>query len=536
MTEYTGYGTYPANQPHETGEGLRGFVLLVAGVTQNRRKNRALEDSEAALAGWVGLPPQILIPGAPADVVQLPNGSGPQTVRGYLERASASPGPVLVCLTGHLMPDRRGELHVTLRASSPGSVRYDGLPWAWLVETLRARDPRQTLVIADLTASDQLRAEVSVTPARLTERLPLWAVLTRQPSHDERAHAFTRALTAAARRGFAGCPALVDAATLHPVVAAGTQLPDGSVQIVPPPESALKLANPLPATAVPQQAIAVYNSGLPPVAPTSPPVSAASPPQAFGISGHATGLEPAAHTAPKTPPVPKPAPLSEVRADEAELGAHDYREGVGELRDAVAAGDFDHALDLARRITREMETLDGLGPEHPDTLDALETWAWLTARAGLTDEAVSLYTETAQRSARIHGPGHAVTRAAADAAHALWLMLPNVARARELGPAVMALRSLVLGQGASAREPAAAYAAALSAPPQGVGLLAAPGGRQQTVDDAALDAPAPVAPAPDVSPPEVPSRTSGVGTAPAAPTAVLTTPIPPAPRPDPDPP
>ncbi|WTW93786.1 hypothetical protein OG216_10515 [Streptomycetaceae bacterium NBC_01309] len=481
-------------------ETPRGFVLLVAGVGQGRRKSRALADSEAALAGWVGLPPQILVPDAPADVVQLPAGSGPQTVRGYLERSSVTRGPVIVYLTGHLMPDRRGELHVTLRDSSPGSVRYDGLPWAWLAETLRIRDPRNTLVIADLTASADLRAEVAVTPGKLADRLPLWGVLTPPATHDDPAHAFTRTLTVAARRGFAGCPTTVDPATVHPAIFGRAQLPEGTVQIVPPADTTLRLVNRMPS----EGSYAVsYGGGTPGEATGR---HRAVPGQAPRASAPPSPLAPEPQAAvPARAPlvVPEPEPVTaQLRvtiphllpqaADEerAAAGPYVYREQVGNLRAAVAAGNFDEALELARAITHHMETRYGLGPEHRDTLDALETWAWLTARAGRTDEAVTLYTETARRSARIHGPGHATTRAAADAAHTLWLDLPDVAQARELGPAVVALRELVLGSGTHTREAAAAHLEALSAPraPSDEPLPPPPELREALADVAAIAA------------------------------------------------
>lgn len=475
-------------------------MLLVAGVGQGRRKSRALADSEAALAGWVGLPPQILVPDAPADVVQLPAGSGPQTVRGYLERSSVTRGPVIVYLTGHLMPDRRGELHVTLRDSSPGSVRYDGLPWAWLAETLRIRDPRNTLVIADLTASADLRAEAAVTPGMLADRLPLWGVLTPPATHDDPAHAFTRTLTVAARRGFTGCPTTVDPATVHPAIFGRAQLPEGTVQIVPPADTTLRIVNRMPS----EGSYAVsYGGGTPGEATGR---HRAVPGQAPRVSAPHSPLapEPAAAGPVRAPlVVPEPEPVTaQLRvtiphllpqaADEerAAAGPYVYREQVGNLRAAVAAGNFDEALELARAITHHMETRYGLGPEHRDTLDALETWAWLTARAGRTDEAVTLYTETARRSARIHGPGHATTRAAADAAHTLWLDLPDVAQARELGPAVVALRELVLGSGAHTREAAAAHLEALSAPraPSDEPLPPPPELREALADVAAIAA------------------------------------------------
>ncbi|NUU24521.1 MAG: hypothetical protein HOV68_23895, partial [Streptomycetaceae bacterium] len=515
-------------------------MLLVTGVGQGRRKGRALEDAEAALAGWVGLPPQILIPDAPADVVQLPAGSGPQTVRGYLERASVTRGPVLVYLTGHLMPDRRGELHVTLRDSTPGSVRYDGLPWAWLAETMRIRDPLQTLVIADLTASDALRTDITAASEVLTDRLPLWAVLTPPASHDRPAHAFTRTLTVAARRGFAGCPPLLDAATVHPAIFGRAQLADGTVQIVPAPGTTLRLVNRIPVEEAAQNAVALPAAHTPRHA--RPATAATEIPRPLSpihrdeLSGGRFGPEeryptekfpqavPGAHVSPGTDVVPVPRPIAETPAGAStatshlrvafpppaarepgtpeptspaaltpvaaptpptpqhpqqpgqvpkpgtghgaipSTGVYLYRERVTELRAAVSDGHFDAALLLARGIAQDMETRYGLGPEHRDTLDALETWAWLAAQAGHTAEAVTLYTEAARRSARIHGPGHETTRAAADAAHTMWLRITDVQRARDLGPTVVALRELVLGTGPHTREAAAAHLAALSAP------------------------------------------------------------------------
>ncbi|MCF2528103.1 hypothetical protein [Yinghuangia soli] len=461
-----------------------------------------MEDSEAALAGWVGLPPQILVPDAPADVVQLPAGSGPQTVRGYLERASVTRGPVLVYLTGHLMPDRRGELHVTLRDSTASSVRYDGLPWAWLAETLRIREARQTLVIADLTASADLRAEIAVSPGLLADRLPLWGVLTAPPTHDDPAHAFTRTLTVAARRGFLGCPALVDAATVHPAVFGRAQLPDGTVQIVPPPGTALPLVNRLPVegttqyvVTVPEQAEAEHpptgSSGRHAAPPASPeavqgPPTPSAPASAATSSRMAATPTPAADDSIPPPPVTPStgfAPTWDAESDDGDhirialtppgsAGRYLYQAGVEDLRTAVAEGRFEAALDQARDLTQAMETRYGLGPEHRDTLDALETWAWLTARAGHTAEAVTLYTETARRSARIHGPGHDTTRNAADAAHTLWLQLESVEQARDLGPAVVALRELVLGVGAHTRQAAEEHLASLAEAREAAGATA----------------------------------------------------------------
>ncbi|MGA4542517.1 hypothetical protein ACPA54_21230 [Uniformispora flossi] len=562
---------YPETEP---AAARRGFVLLVAGVGLGRRKKRALEDSEAALAGWVGLPPQILIADAPADVVQLPAGSGPQTVRGYLERASVTRGPVVVYVTGHLMPDRRGELHLTLRDSSPGSVRYDGLPWAWIAETLRIRDARDTLVVADLTASDDVRARVHAAPEELAARLPLWAVVAPPPSsHDEPAHAFTRTLTVAARRGFLGCPARVEVAAVHPSIFGRSQLPDGTVQIVPPEGGALRLANRLPVDDVSTEYVVTVtrpDSAPAPVpapagdgaeypAPTGEPFAAAPPAGAAPSPPPSPPSSPApepgpspVEQAPETshlrvnwPVSPAPAPAAETMPDgppqsSAPSGAPQFLRRVAELRAAMAAGNFDVAFGEAEALTHDMETRYGLGPEHRETIEALQTWAWLAARTGRTGQAVRLYTESARRNARVHGPGHPATQAAADAAHTLWLQVADVATARELGPAVVALRGLVLGRGPHSREAAAAHLAELAgaaeapasapipAPPQPPTPTPTPPYASTPPSDAAPASP--WAPAPDSTPPRAPGPGSGPS---AAPGPKAERPAPPAPEPAP---
>ncbi|GAA4958553.1 hypothetical protein GCM10023205_21510 [Yinghuangia aomiensis] len=536
---------YPETEP---AAARRGFVLLVAGVGLGRRKKRALEDSEAALAGWVGLPPQILIADAPADVVQLPAGSGPQTVRGYLERASVTRGPVVVYVTGHLMPDRRGELHLTLRDSSPGSVRYDGLPWAWIAETLRIRDPRDTLVVADLTASDDVRARVHAAPEELAARLPLWAVVAPPPSsHDEPAHAFTRTLTVAARRGFLGCPAQVEVAAVHPSIFGRAQLPDGTVQIVPPEGGALRLANRLPVDDVsteyvvtvtrPDSAPAPSGDGAEYPAPTGEPFAAAPPAGAAPSPPPSPAPQPGpspVERAPETshlrvtwPVSPAPAPAAEPMPDgppqsSAPSGAPQFLRRAAELRAAMAAGNFDAAFGEAEALTHDMETRYGLGPEHRETIEALQTWAWLAARTGRIGHAVRLYTESARRNARVHGPGHPATQAAADAAHTLWLQVADVATARELGPAVVALRGLVLGRGPHSREAAAAHLAELAGAAEAAASAPIPAPPQPptpTPPYASTPPPdaapaTPWAPAPDSTPPRAPGPHSGPSAAP----------------------
>ncbi|MGR7000711.1 hypothetical protein ACU686_26105 [Yinghuangia aomiensis] len=110
---------------------------------------------------------QSLLPDALADVIQLPPGSHPQAVRGYLERATRTRGPVSDL---HHRPPRPRQTHrrppPRPQRAEPAAVRYDGLPWAWLADNLRPRKDRQTLVIADLTTDPDTGRTLVEDPAR----------------------------------------------------------------------------------------------------------------------------------------------------------------------------------------------------------------------------------------------------------------------------------------------------------------------------------------------------------------------------------
>ncbi|MFI6581537.1 hypothetical protein [Embleya sp. NPDC050493] len=188
------------------------------------------------------LTPHQLFPDAAADVVQLPDAVQPHAVRAYLQAAGAVDGPVIVYLTGRLLFDRRRrELHLGLRDSTSGSVRYDGLPWSWVVELLGPRPAENTLVICDLTAGRETWEAARGRAHELCQGLPLWGVLN-PPDVKGPPHPFTRALVAALAQGFPELPDPVPAEEIHPLLAERARLAPDTVEFAPSAGS-LALAN-----------------------------------------------------------------------------------------------------------------------------------------------------------------------------------------------------------------------------------------------------------------------------------------------------
>ncbi|MFF4426443.1 hypothetical protein ACFY04_37795 [Streptomyces sp. NPDC001549] len=91
--------------------------------------------------------------GLPTDTVCLDGARDPNTVLARLRTAAATPGPLLLYLSGRLTVDRRGgRLHLALAGTSQAAVRYTALPWEWLGGELRGRPAGLTTVLLDLAA------------------------------------------------------------------------------------------------------------------------------------------------------------------------------------------------------------------------------------------------------------------------------------------------------------------------------------------------------------------------------------------------
>ncbi|MFI6146778.1 hypothetical protein [Streptomyces sp. NPDC051109] len=135
------------------GRQQRGHVLLIAGDAAVRR--RAVQVAPSANLAALGvLPASVLLNShAPSDTTYLDGARDPNTVLMRLRAAAATPGPLLVYLSGRLTLDRRGHgLHLALAGTTASTVRYTALPWDWLGTELAARLTGPTTVVLDLVA------------------------------------------------------------------------------------------------------------------------------------------------------------------------------------------------------------------------------------------------------------------------------------------------------------------------------------------------------------------------------------------------
>ncbi|MFD9409673.1 hypothetical protein ACFWBN_22025 [Streptomyces sp. NPDC059989] len=139
---------------HNFGLGQqRGHVLLIAGDVAVRRRGVQVAPS-ANLAALGVVPASALLNSDVAcDTTYLDGARDPNTVLMRLRTAAATPGPLLVYLSGRLTVDRRANrLHLALAGTTAATVRYAALPWEWLGSELRERPAGVTTVLLDLVA------------------------------------------------------------------------------------------------------------------------------------------------------------------------------------------------------------------------------------------------------------------------------------------------------------------------------------------------------------------------------------------------
>src|SRR3954454_12107761 len=212
---------------------IRGHLLLIESARQ-RASRRQLRGNGANLGAMTEIPPAYFAPRAACvDVVQIDDAVNPHAVLSRIKAAGRTPGPLVVYISGLLMFDRTGTLHLGLRDSTPRSVRYDGLPWEWLVNALRSRSRSETLAIADMATDAQswprLRADTSV----LTHSLPVWGVVNPPTKSADGTSPFTRALSTVLARGIPRVPAEVHPSDIHRAVVERASLAVDTIELVP---------------------------------------------------------------------------------------------------------------------------------------------------------------------------------------------------------------------------------------------------------------------------------------------------------------
>ncbi|OPC82048.1 hypothetical protein B4N89_14855 [Embleya scabrispora] len=366
---------------------------------RGRASRRQLRGTGANLGAMTEIPPACFAPRASGvDVVQIDDAVNPHAVLSRIKAAARIPGPVVVYVSGLLMFDRTDAAHLGLRDSTPRSVRYDGLPWEWLVNALRSRPHSHTLVIADFATDTQSWARLrDGAPVPLTNSLPVWGVINPPAKSADGTSPFTRALSAVLSRGVPRAPAEVHPSDIHRAVVERAGLAVDTVELVPHMPG-LRLEN----------------------------VHPGAPPAALAASG-ATTAEP-------------PTRILLQPSDPAT-----YTGDLTRIRTASEAGDHAVAVLVAQELDSRLATT--LGVDHPDSWAAREVHAWASAMAGRYLQACELYRDVARRRMRGLPHDHTTVVGPTDCAHAAWLRIPNGDDARRVGPSIVALRELVPGPG-----------------------------------------------------------------------------------------
>ncbi|MFJ3719757.1 hypothetical protein [Streptomyces sp. NPDC090057] len=366
---------------------MPGTVLLLAASPLGRGR---LVDAAGVLPVLAAVAPAVLSGTDTANVVELADPLEPQAVLTRLRAAAAAPGPLTVYLTGQLHLDRRQRRpHLALARTTPATVRYTALPWAWIREELRLRSAADTALLVDLHADAET-----------------WRQLAGQPLDSGRTTAVYGRIAPPARgRGPAEPSYMKAVATLlrsghrpplaelheHALARAAGQGAGGDLVLAGPGGFAHR---PVPVPAVPR-----------PYQPDAPP---SGPPAAQG-DPHAA------------------------------------------ISDAVRAGRHAEADALAAR--QEEAAVRAFGPASAQALHWAEVRADLAMFAGDAARSCRAWLAVAGvRLAAGQAPDAPAVEAAVDRAHHQWGTITDAPRARELGPALAELRLRVPGRRRGALE------------------------------------------------------------------------------------
>ncbi|MEU9305479.1 hypothetical protein [Streptomyces sp. NPDC048269] len=395
----------------------RGHVLLVAGDAAVRRRTVQVAPS-ANVAALGVVPVSILLnSGVPSDTTYLDGIRDPNTALTRLRTAAATPGPLLVYLSGRLTVDRRSRrLHLALAGTTAASVRYTALPWEWLGAELSARPPGLTTVLLDLAADNAA-----------------WPLLQEYGSLP--APPAAEVYGVVSPPGFAGGGNVVSSYTrhwidqlrsspsrpanlqLHVLAVGAAALPPGAL-VLP---TARELGAPAPAP-TPAAAAAL----LPVPAPTPVPAAGRA---ADGASHEAVPV--GQREAAPGSPAPAPAPTVAV-------AAQDPRPHIHAL---ATSGRHLEAATLARAW--EQHALRTYGFTSPETVQWVEIRADLARMAGDFRLATRLWTGAGRTRLARQPPDAAEVHAAAAGALYCWTQLKDEAAVREAGTELVdLLRSL----------------------------------------------------------------------------------------------
>ena len=390
-----------ASETAVRGANPRGRILVVEGGAgrQGRRfPPRSARPAPALSVILAAISPQVLLAADAVDTVHLPAATDAAGVLAHLRAAVRHPGPLLVHLGGHLVRNRRtGATELDL-----GETR---LAWQALVEELRLRPVETTsLVVADLSADQDVLPPLRVVPSPLGAGLPLWAAVNPDP---QQVGTFTRALVETLHGGRPGADGELTPEQLHQ-----------QVHSVLRPEVLLVASHSAGQQVFRNTARRLEPAAVPAAAPGRAPVVVDTPP----LPPHA----PTVHL-----PAVAPAVVSAPTPD-------DYQQAIGVIVAAADAGEHARAAAFARELERE--AFAAHGPDAEPSLRVRQVRAHVSRLAGQQAEAAELYRAVALGLLRTHGADHQETRQATANAEACWRAIEDDAEAHRLGPDILTLR------------------------------------------------------------------------------------------------
>lgn len=441
-----------------------GTALVLAAAPAGKGR---LTEASSVIPALAAVPPAALAGTVAATLIELADPVDPQAVITRVRGAAAAEGPLTVVLVGQLQLDRRQQaVHLALARTTPTTMRYTALPWAWLVQELQQRRPDTTVVYVDLVADAEVWQLLGDEPLRLPGGARTYGVISPPPGRRHIAHpAYTHALAQILRTGQRPDPdrlhhealrraAIVEGALVlgpeAPEAAVNSQLPPASSHPVdpepipaPPPQQAVQA----PAVRVPTPPVSPSQGWVPPPppvvtaarsAPVSPSVPVQAPPYASPVPAAPVQVPPPPRTQRTVSPVYVPSPDVPVQADPHERIA--ALSQAGHHREAAAVA-----------LAAEEQAVRTFGP---DTFAAVH---WVEVRAYLAQDpgqSCQLWLQSAQ--ARLdtlqQAPDSKDVEDAVDRAHHQWDRIRDAAHARSLAPQLVGLRRRVPGRQRAALE------------------------------------------------------------------------------------
>ncbi|MEU0074119.1 hypothetical protein ABZ027_31960 [Streptomyces sp. NPDC006332] len=466
-------------------EQQRGHVLLIAGDAAMRRRTVQIEPSANLAALSIVPVPVLLGSDVPSDTTYLDGVRDQNALLTRLRAAAATPGPLLVYLSGRLTVDRRGhQLYLALAGTTVSTARYTALPWEWLGTELRQRPPGLTTVLLDAAADKRawpLLQEYGSLPAPGSVEVYGTIAPPGFTSSDSSVSTYTRVWIEQLRRnqqrptnsrlhaltvGAAALPpgtlivptapelAAPEIATRHAAQQAATRQPQTVQRILagdtnfteelrerraPAPAPAPQPQAPVPPTAPTLAEPAGASLQFPPpTAPVPQQRQHAAPEQQPVRAAHPHTQQPVvAHHVPAQAPAliqQAPVPLQQPVVHQPAPALQDPRPYVYGL---AQQGKFDEAARLAQAW--ETHTLQTYGIDSPQATQWVEIRADLAKQQGNFVLATQLWISAGRTRLAHQSPDAPEVLNTAKSAHYCWTQISEPRHARECGPELISL-------------------------------------------------------------------------------------------------